>query len=571
MPRLSDTMTEGVVAKWLKKVGDKVNEGDILAEIETDKATMEFESFNSGTLLHIGIQEGQSAPVDSLLAIIGNEGEDITPMLHFGKSTNKTEAPKEEAKAEETKTEDKKEAAPVAEDKKADSAPAEEPKAEAAASSALPKGVVVVTMPRLSDTMTDGTVATWLKKVGDKVAEGDILAEIETDKATMEFESFNAGTLLFIGVNEGESAPVDSVLAIIGPEGTDVAGIAENYKKGGAAPAPAKAEDKGEAKTSETPEEKSEKSEEPVQVVSDGKRIFISPLAKKIAEEKGINIAHVKGSGENGRIVKSDIENFTPAAASAQPAQAQPAAAQTDTAAAPLAKPYTPVGEVATEEVKNSQMRKVIAKRLGESAFTAPHFYLTIEAMMDEAMKSRAVINTIPDTKVSFNDMVIKACAMALRKHPKVNSKWTEEATILNHHINIGVAVAVEDGLVVPVLRFTDNQSLSQIGANVKDLAGKAKSKKLQPAEMEGSTFTVSNLGMFGITEFTSIINQPNSAILSVGAIVEKPVVKNGQIVVGNTMKVTLACDHRTVDGATGAQFLQTLKQYLENPVTMLA
>jgi len=567
MPRLSDTMTEGVVAKWLKKVGDKVNEGDILAEIETDKATMEFESFNSGTLLHIGIQEGQSAPVDSLLAIIGNEGEDITPMLHFGKSTNKTEAPKEDAKAEETKTEDKKEAAPVAEDKKTDSAPAEEPKAEAP--SALPKGVVVVTMPRLSDTMTDGTVATWLKKVGDKVAEGDILAEIETDKATMEFESFNAGTLLFIGVNEGESAPVDSVLAIIGPEGTDVAGIAENYKKGSAAPAPAKTEakaaDNDEAKANE------EKSEESVQVVSDGKRIFISPLAKKIAEEKGINIAQVKGSGENGRIVKSDIENFTPAASNAQPAQSQPAAAQTETAAAPLAKPYTPVGEVATEEVKNSQMRKVIAKRLGESAFTAPHFYLTIEVMMDEAMKSRAVINTIPDTKVSFNDMVIKACAMALRKHPKVNSKWTEEATILNHHINIGVAVAVEDGLVVPVLRFTDNQSLSQIGANVKDLAGKAKSKKLQPAEMEGSTFTVSNLGMFGITEFTSIINQPNSAILSVGAIVEKPVVKNGQIVVGNTMKVTLACDHRTVDGATGAQFLQTLKQYLENPVTMLA
>jgi pyruvate dehydrogenase E2 component (dihydrolipoamide acetyltransferase) len=302
------------------------------------------------------------------------------------------------------------------------------------------------------------------------------------------------------------------------------------------------------------------KSEEPVQVVSDGKRIFISPLAKKIAEEKGINIAQVKGSGENGRIVKSDIEKFTPAAASAQPAQSQPVAAPTETAAAPWQN-HTPGGEVATEEVKNSQMRKVIAKRLGESAFTAPHFYLTIEVMMDEAMKSRAVINTIPETKVSFNDMVIKACAMALRKHPKVNSKW----------INIGVAVAVEDGLVVPVLRFTDNQSLSQIGANVKDLAGKAKSKKLQPAEMEGSTFTVSNLGMFGITEFTSIINQPNSAILSVGAIVEKPVVKNGQIVVGNTMKVTLACDHRTVDGATGAQFLQTLKQYLENPVTMLA
>jgi pyruvate dehydrogenase E2 component (dihydrolipoamide acetyltransferase) len=374
---------------------------------------------------------------------------------------------------------------------------------------------------------------------------------------------------LFIGVNEGQSAPVDSVLAIIGPEGTDITGVAENYKKDGAAPAPAKSEASTEPKT----ESQESKSDEPVQVVADGQRIFISPLAKKIAEEKGINIAQVKGSGENGRIVKSDIENFTPVAASAQPAATQTAAAPTSeaTAAVPTVKPFTPAGEVSTEEVKNSQMRKVIAKRLGESAFTAPHFYLTIEVVMDEAMKSRAVINTIPDTKVSFNDMVIKSCAMALRKHPKVNSKWTEEATILNHHINIGVAVAVEDGLVVPVLRFTDNQSLSQIGANVKDLAGKAKSKKLQPAEMEGSTFTVSNLGMFGITEFTSIINQPNSAILSVGAIVEKPVVKNGQIVVGNTLKVTLACDHRTVDGATGAQFLQTLKQYLENPVTMLA
>jgi pyruvate dehydrogenase E2 component (dihydrolipoamide acetyltransferase) len=566
MPRLSDTMTEGVVAKWLKKVGDKISEGDILAEIETDKATMEFESFNSGTLLHIGIQEGESAPVDSLLAIIGSEGEDIAPLLHFGRPTgNAAEAPKAEA----PKTEDSKAEAP-----KAETAPDTEDKKEAAApaaSTALPKGVVVVTMPRLSDTMTDGTVASWLKKVGDKVSEGDILAEIETDKATMEFESFNAGTLLFIGVNEGETAPVDSVLAIIGPQGTDITGIAENYKKGGSAPAAPKAEDKAtENKPAEAKTETAaaEKSEEPVQVVSDGRRIFISPLAKKIAEEKGINISQVKGSGENGRIVKSDIENFTPTAASA-PATSQSAAPEA--AAAPAVKPFVPAGEVSTEEIKNSQMRKIIAKRLSESIFTAPHFYLTIEVMMDEAMKSRAVINTIPDTKVSFNDLVIKACAMALRKHLKVNSQWKEDAITINHHINIGVAVAVEDGLVVPVLRFTDQMSLSQIGGNVKDLAGKAKTKKLQPAEMEGSTFTVSNLGMFGITEFTSIINQPNSAILSVGAIVEKPVVKNGQILVGNTMKVTLACDHRTVDGATGAQFLQTLKQYLENPVTMLA
>ena len=562
MPRLSDTMTEGVVAKWLKKVGDKINEGDILAEIETDKATMEFESFNTGTLLHIGIQEGESAPVDSLLAIIGSEGEDITPMLHLGRSTNKAEAPEAENTETAKQTAPEKTGVP-AEGQQKETAPAQ------VKTEGLPKGVVVVTMPRLSDTMTDGTVATWLKKVGDIVAEGDILAEIETDKATMEFESFNAGTLLFIGINEGETAPVDSVLAIIGPAGTDIAGIAENYKKGGSDPAPTSTSDKNaEVK----PEAAAEKSDEPVEMVSDGKRIFISPLAKKIAEEKGINISQVKGSGENGRIVKSDIENFTPAAAATiAPQQAEKTEAPKQEAASPAAKPFVPSGETFSEEIKNSQMRKIIAKRLSESVFTAPHFYLTIEVMMDDAMKSRAIINTIPDTKVSFNDMVIKACAMALKKHPKVNSQWKEDAITINHHVNIGVAVAVEDGLVVPVLRFTDQMSLSQIGGSVKDLAGRSKSKKLQPNEMEDSTFTVSNLGMFGITEFTSIINQPNSAILSVGAIVEKPVVKNGQIVVGNTMKITLACDHRTVDGATGAQFLQTLKQFLENPVTMLA
>ena len=537
MPRLSDTMTEGVVAKWLKKVGDKISEGDILAEIETDKATMEFESFNSGTLLHIGINEGETAPVDALLAIIGTAGEDIAPLLNASNQTAKTTAPEAE--------DNKVEATPITDNSQP--------------TTTLPKGVVVVTMPRLSDTMTDGTVASWLKKIGDKVSEGDILSEIETDKATMEFESFNAGTLLYIGVNEGETAPVDSVLAIIGPAGTDITGIAENYKKGGAVASSSKEVAKTEIII--------EKTEEAIQVVSDGRRIFISPLAKKIAEEKGINIAQVKGSGENGRIVKSDIENYVPSNSSAPQTQTSPV----QEASAPVVRPFVPTGETLTEEIKNSQMRKIIAKRLSESIFSAPHFYLTIEVAMDEAMKSRATINSIPDTKVSFNDMVIKACAMALKKHPKVNSQWREDSILINHHVSVGVAVAVEDGLVVPVLRFTDQMSLSQIGTSVKDVAGRAKSKKLQPAEMEGSTFTVSNLGMFGISEFTSIINQPNSAILSVGAIEEKPVVRNGQIVVGNTMKVTLACDHRTVDGATGAQFLQTLRQYLENPVTMLA
>ncbi len=554
MPRLSDTMTEGTVATWLKKVGDKISEGDILAEIETDKAIMEFESFNAGTLLHIGIQEGESAPVDSLLAIIGKEGEDISGLLEGKGGASE--------KKEETKSENKEETKDGPEKEEAKTEPkAEEQKAPAAE---LPKDVKVVTMPRLSDTMTDGTVATWLKKVGDKVSEGDILAEIETDKATMEFESFNAGTLLYIGVQEGETAPVDSILAIIGPEGTDVSGIAESYKKGGAQPAE---ESKSEEKTDDKKEETKEEPKASQETSSnDGGRVFASPLARKIAEEKGVNLSQVKGTGENGRIVKKDIENYTPAAA--QQAQAASALAQQQGEAV---KPFVPAGEVSREEVKNSQMRKTIARRLSESKFTAPEYYLTIELDMDAAIASRSVINNLPDTKVSFNDMVIKACAMALRKHPQVNTQWKDDVTLYNHHISIGVAVAVDEGLVVPVLPFTDQMSLSQIGANVKDLAGKAKSKKLQPAEMEGSTFTVSNLGMFGITEFTSIINQPNSAILSVGAIVEQPVVKNGQIVVGNVMKVTLACDHRTVDGATGAQFLQTLKQYIENPVTMLA
>ncbi len=549
MPRLSDTMTEGTVATWLKKVGDKISEGDILAEIETDKATMEFEAFDEGTLLYIGIPAGESAPVDTLLAIIGKEGEDISALI-AGKSEDKPAASEEKAEAKEEKTE-KSESETPSETKEAAS-----PKAE------LPKDVIIVTMPRLSDTMTEGTVATWLKKVGDKVVEGDIIAEIETDKATMEFESFDEGTLLYIGIQEGNSAPVDSLLAILGPEGTDISGIVENYKNGGSASATT--DDKA------TPAQKSEEKEEaPVtqEESTDGKRILASPLAKKIASDKGIQLTKIKGSGENGRIVKSDIENFKPEAAAAKPASAPAAKSETAT----TAKPFVPAGEISTEEIKNSQMRKIIAKRLAESLFTAPHYNLTIEVAMDEAMKSRVTINSIPDTKVSFNDMVIKACAMALKKHPKVNSQWREDSILINYHVNVGVAVAVEDGLVVPVLKFTDGMSLSQIGTSVRDLAGRAKNKKLLPTEMEGSTFTVSNLGMFGITEFNSIINQPNSAILSVGAIVEKPVVKNGQIVIGNTMMLSLACDHRTVDGATGAQFLQTLKLFIENPVTMLA
>ena len=535
MPRLSDTMEEGVVAKWLKQVGDKIEEGDILAEIETDKATMEFESFNEGTLLYIGVQEGETSPVDVLLAIIGEEGEDISEILN---GATKEETPKEDSPEDSPEETTKK-----------------------TTSSSIPDGVQVISMPRLSDTMEEGTVASWLKNIGDKVEEGDILAEIETDKATMEFESFYEGVLLYIGVGEGESAKVDSLLTIIGPEGTDVSALVTAHKEG--IISSDTIETTTEASTTETVQIE-EQTAEVSKSNNTGGRIFASPLAKKIAKDKGINLADVKGSGENGRIVKKDVKNYTPAAT----VEATPT--QTTQTATPLAT-YTPVGEESYEEVKNSQMRKVIAKRLGESKFTAPHYYLTIELDMDSAIASRKTINALPETKVSFNDMIVKACAMALKKHPQVNTSWNGDTTRYNQHIHVGVAVAVDDGLLVPVLKFTDQMSLTQIGSTVRDLAGKARTKKIAPNEMEGSTFTISNLGMFGIQEFTSIINQPNSAILSVGAIEQKPVVKDGLIVVGNTMKVTLACDHRTVDGATGAQFLQTVRAYIENPVTMLA
>jgi pyruvate dehydrogenase E2 component (dihydrolipoamide acetyltransferase) len=541
MPRLSDTMEEGTVASWLKNVGDRVEEGDILAEIETDKATMEFESFNEGTLLHIGVQEGETTKVDELLAIIGEEGEDISELLN-GTATNQV------VENETPTTEDI-------------SAKENEPASETTMPVKLPEGVVVITMPRLSDTMEEGTVASWLKNIGDFVEEGDILAEIETDKATMEFESFNEGTLLYTGLTVGETAKVDDLLAIIGPEGTDVSAIADNFSTLSAPEETVVEASPTTTTVVETPKPavieqevvSKPKAETPV-VNSTNGRIFISPLAKKIAEEKGIPLNQVQGSGENGRIIKRDVEDFTPAVA---------------TSTASVAK-FVATGQEDYDEINHSQMRKVIAKRLGESKFSAPHYYLAVEFDMDNAIAFRQQFNSIPDTKISFNDIVVKACALALRQHPQVNSQWFDDRMKLNNHVHIGVAVAVEDGLVVPVVKFANEQSLPQIGSAVRDFAGRARNKKLTPQEMEGSTFTISNLGMFGIESFTSIINQPNSAILSVGSIVQKPVVKNGQIVVGNTMKLTLACDHRIVDGATGAAFLQTLKRFIENPVTML-
>jgi len=538
MPRLSDTMEEGTVAKWFKKVGDAVKEGDILAEIETDKATMEFESFQEGELLHIGIEEGGTAPVDSLLAIIGEKGEDISAMLKGGdapasapsESENASPAPVTEAIAMAT---------PVAE------------------KTAMPDGVEVITMPRLSDTMEEGTVAKWNKKVGDAVNEGDILAEIETDKATMEFESFYSGTLLYIGLEEGQSAAVDSVLAAIGKAGTDPkdveAAIASNISADTAVEAP---KPEVSAPAVEKPVETNQPTPVAPQVpiaLNDNQngRLIASPLAKKMAEEKGISLQQVNGSGDGGRIIKRDIENFKGSSGG-------------------FALSKGPSGVESVTELANSSMRKAIAKRLSASKFSAPHYYLGVEMNMDNAIAFREQFNTLPDTKISFNDIVLKAVALSLKEHPQVNSQWYDDKVVQNHHVHLGVAVAVEDGLVVPVLQFTDEMDLRQIGVTVKDYAFRARDKKLTPAEMDGSTFTVSNLGMFGIQEFTSIINQPNSAILSVGAIEKKPVVRADEIVVGSTMKLTLACDHRTVDGATGAQFLQTLRLYIENPIRLL-
>ena len=525
MPRLSDTMEEGTVASWLKKVGDKVEEGDILAEIETDKATMEFESFYEGTLLYIGVQVGETTNVDDPLAIIGQPDEDYTSLLSsLNDSSVNVEVKKENTnKVEEIK------------------------KDTVTDNNSIPDGVTVVTMPRLSDTMEEGTVATWLKKVGDNVDEGDILAEIETDKATMEFESFQSGFLLYIGLEVGDSAKVDDLLAIIGPKGVSVTHLVDNFGKNNSPL------DKIEEPVLKAVETKQITESSPIVVENkeavNNKRLFISPLAKKLALEKNININTISGSGENGRIIKIDIENY---------------------------KTGTPSSVIldlneSFEEVNHSQMRKTIAKRLGQSKFSAPHYYLSVEFDMSNAISFRNQYNSIPDTKISFNDIIVKATSMALSISPSVNSQWFEDRVRYNKHVHVGVAVGVEDGLVVPVLKFANQLNLSEIGGKVKDFAIKAKSKKLTPQEMEGSTFTISNLGMFDIESFTSIINLPNSAILSVGSIIEKPVVKNGNIVVGNTMKLTLACDHRVIDGLTGAKFLQTLRGFVENPVTMLA
>ena len=531
MPKMSDTMTEGVIAKWHKKVGDVVKSGELMAEIETDKATMDYESFNEGTVLYIGAQEGQAVKVNDVLAIVGEKGEDYAALL-----SGASNAAASGGKAEQPKT-----------------AETAAPTAPAIDTSGIKAEIVL--MPKMSDTMTDGVIAAWHKKIGDSVKSGELLADVETDKATMEYESYNTGTLLYIGAEAGKSVPVNGVLAIIGEKDADWKTLlSAQASKATSSAAPAtvatgKAETNAPLVSSETIEH------------STNGRIKASPLAKKMAKDKGIDISKIQGSGEHGRVTRTDVENYKPVAtASTAPAKA---------GAAPVVLPRV-VGEESFEDVTVSQMRKTIAKRLTEAKVTAPHIYLTMEINMDKAMEARKSINEISPVKISFNDMVIKAVAAALRQNPDVNVSWLGDVMRKHNHIHIGVAVAVKDGLVVPVIRFADNKSLSHIAVEVKDLAQKAQTKKIQPAEMEGGTFAVSNLGMFGIDEFCAIVNPPNACILAVGGIKETAVVKNGQLAVGNIMKVTLSCDHRAVDGAVGAAFLKTFKGLMEDPVRIL-
>ncbi len=542
MPKMSDTMEEGVIAVWHKKVGDTVESGELMAEIETDKATMDYESYNDGTVLYLGAAEGEAVAVDDILAIVGEAGEDYQALLNGSA------------------------AQPAAEEAPAAAAETAAPAAEAIDTSSI--NAEIVRMPKMSDTMEEGVIAAWHKKVGDTVESGELVAEVETDKATMEYESYNDGTVLYLGANEGESVKVDGILAIVGEPGANYQALIDADGQSASAPAaesaPAPAAAAPAVEESKPAASAASVAPAPVVASSNG-RIKASPLAKKLAAEKGIDIAQVAGTGEGGRIVKRDVESFVP---SAQPAPGV-SPAQAESSAPSIELPQV-VAEEGYEEVKVSQMRKTIAKRLAESKFTAPHFYLTMEINMDKAIEARKSMNEVSPVKISFNDMVIKAVAAALRKHPKVNSSWLGDTIRYNKHIHIGVAVAVDEGLLVPVIRFADNKTLSHISAEVKELGGKAKNKELQPKDWEGNTFTISNLGMFGIEEFTAIVNPPDSCIMAVGGIKQTAIVKDGELAIGNIMKVTMSCDHRVVDGAVGSAFLQTFKQYLEDPIRIL-
>lgn len=543
MPKMSDTMTEGTIAAWHKKVGDTVESGELMAEIETDKATMEYESYNDGTVLYLGGQEGDAIAVNGVLAIVGEPGEDFSALLSGG---SKAEAPKEEPKA----------AAP-APDKEA-------PKAAAIDISGIKAEVVA--MPKMSDTMTIGTIAAWHKKVGDTVASGDLMAEVETDKATMEYESYHDGVVLYLGAKEGEGVAINGAMAIVGEKGADWETLLKHHQQTQAAA----------ASKDDTPEEPAPVAEKPVAApvapkaatpaavsqpaASNGKlpgrldKVSSSPLARKLAFERGFNLAAIQGTGPNGRITKFDVDNYVPVASGVSEASAVAA----------------PSGVESSKEVKLSGMRKAIANKVSDSKFSAPHFYITQDINMDKAIEARKSMNEVSSSKISFNDLVVKACAVALKKHKNINTHWLGDAIRFNEHVHVGVAIAVGDALYIPKVNFTDTLSLSQISESVRDMAGRAKEGKITGEEMTGSTFTISNLGMFGIEQFTAIVNPPATCILAVGGISQVPVVKDGQIVPGNVMKVTLSCDHRAVDGANGAAFLKDLKSYLEDPVRLL-
>jgi pyruvate dehydrogenase E2 component (dihydrolipoamide acetyltransferase) len=546
MPLLSDTMTEGKIVKWNKQVGDKVKSDDVLADVETDKATMEVVGYADGTLLYVGVPEGKAAQINEIIAIVGKEGEDYKSLLDGGSST----------------------ATPVA------AAPATTNKEPQTTSSAVDAdalasslGVTVIRMPLLSDTMTEGKIVAWNKKTGDAVKADDSLADVETDKATMEVVPYVDGTLLYTGIEAGNAAKVNEVIAIIGKAGTDVNGLVSALKGQGTSNKAQDSSSKAQGGTAEVVSTAAASSTITTSS-SDNGRIKASPLAKKIAADKGIDLHAVQGSGDGGRIIKADVDNFKPSAATASTSTSLGSEAKH--ASTPLST-FVPGAGEGFVDTPNSNMRKTIARRLGESMFTAPHFYLTMELNMDNAMAARAQMNAVSPVKISFQDMMIKACAMALRKHPAVNSSWMGDFIRTYNHIHIGSAVAVDQGLIVPVFKFADQKSLSQIASEANGLYDKARTGKLQPQEFSGNTFTISNLGMMEIEEFTAIINPPDSCILAVGRIKEVVIKKaDGSFGTTNVMKVTLSCDHRSVDGAIGASFLQTLKKFIENPVTML-
>ncbi len=558
MPLLSDTMKEGVIAGWNVKVGDKISADDPIAEVETDKATMEVIPYVEGTVLYIGPKKGEAAKVNEVIAVVGEEGESYEDLLQEEKKSAKDsdQSDKQEEDSPEKESSLDKEKSDTEENK-------EEKKTDKGALEEAQKNATAIRMPLLSDTMKEGKIVSWNKKEGDKVEADDVLAEVETDKATMEVIGYVEGTLLHIGVKEGEAAKVNAIIAIVGKEGTDIQPLLDaegSEEKEKEAPKEAdkekdkdKAEEKVPAAKKDTAPKK--KTDSGSSKTSEG-RIKVSPLARKLAEEKNIDLEQVSGTGDGGRIIKRDIDNFKP--------QEVEKAAQ--------APAFAPAGEEGYFDTPLSQMRKTIARRLGESKFTAPHFYLTIEVNMDTTIKVRKAMNELSPVKISFNDIIIKASAMALRQHPAVNSSWLEKDSAIRtyKHIHVGSAVAMEEGLIVPVIKFADQKTLSQIAGEAKELYAKANNKKLQPAEFSGNTFTVSNLGMMGIEEFTAIINPPDACILAVGGIKETVVVKNGEFTTANIMKLTLSCDHRVVDGAVGARFLQTLKQLIQNPATML-